>query len=250
MKAASLIVALVIASLLAVAHTAPAAQQQQQHHDHAHAGVSVEDATVSLPDTYKVQFENEWVKVTRVHYAPHAKLPAHSHPALASAYVYLNNSGPVVFRHVDGNRGAITRQPTLLGSFRLFRAVPGEIHEVENQAALPSDFLRVEFKTDPVDPPTLRGKYLPEPTFDEPLQKVQFENGQVRITRLFWPRGKSLELAGGPHPSLLVSLTEGERGRLQWVPAGQSHRLDNNTLPTMEGLRFEFKSGPIELTHP
>ena len=246
MKAASLAAVLLIATTSALAQNAPASQQQHIHnHDHDHSGAAVEDATVTLPDVYKLQLENDWVKVTRVRYAPNVKLPAHAHTALASAFVYLNNSGPVVFRHIGDNRGAITRQPTLSGSFRLFRAVPGEVHEVENHSIYPSDFLRIEFKTDPVNPTTLRGKYLPEPTFDEAQQKVQFENGQVRITRLYWPRGTSIDLTSGASPSLLVSITEGDMGRLQWLDAGESQKLENTTRPDMAALRFEMLTTPM-----
>ena len=246
MRAVSLAAVLVIASSAALAQQAPPVPPSP-HHDHAHDG-AVEDATVTLPDVYKLAFENDFIKVTRVHYQPHAKLPAHAHTALASAFVYLNNSGPVMFKHIGGDRGVITRQPTFAGGFRLFRAVPGEIHEVENPSALPSDFLRIEFKTNPVNPATLRGKFLPEPTFDQPLQKVQFDNAQLRITRLFWPRGTSIELAGGPHPSLLVSLAEGEMGRLQWLAVGEGTTLVNTTRPAMDALRFELKTAPMQLT--
>ena len=255
MKAASLVAVLLIATASVLAQT-PATPQQppavqpprvwddgQQPHDDDHHCI-VEDATVTLPDVYKLQFENEWVKVTRVHYGPTVKLPAHAHTAWATAYVYLNSSGPVVFRHVGGPNGTVTRAPTMRGGFRLFRAVPGELHEVENTTATPSDFLRVELKTDPVDPRSLRGKYLPEPTFDEPLQTVQFENAQVLITRLFWPRGRAIDIAAGDHPSLIVSLSEGDMGALTWINAGQATRLENTTLPAMDALRFELKTLP------
>jgi hypothetical protein len=55
------------------------------------------DPVITLPDSYKLQFENDWVRVVKVTYAPHMKLPAHSHTTWATAYVYLNDSGPVIF---------------------------------------------------------------------------------------------------------------------------------------------------------
>jgi hypothetical protein len=84
----------------------------------ASATLVAQDAITTLPDNYKLQFENAWVKVTRVHYPAHAKVPAHTHTALACAYVYLNDSGPVVFKHVGAEYGAVTRQPVKAGSFR------------------------------------------------------------------------------------------------------------------------------------
>ena len=56
-----------------------------------------QDPTKTLPEAYKVEFENDYVKVVRVHYDAGAKLPEHTHPAGTTAYVYLNDSEGVVF---------------------------------------------------------------------------------------------------------------------------------------------------------
>src|SRR2546425_8931175 len=101
---------------------------------------SAQDPLKALPQAYKLQFENDWVKVTRVHYAPHEKLPPHQHTQSASAYVYLNDSGPVVFKHIDLPYGAVTRPATKEGTFRLYQGLK-EIHEVESLSDVPSDFL-------------------------------------------------------------------------------------------------------------
>src|SRR4029079_6533168 len=146
--------------------------------------VLAQDPLKTLPNAYKLEFENEWVRVVRVHYAPHEKLPAHEHTPTASAYVYLNDGGPVVFNHVDKEDGAVTRPATKAGSFRVYHGIQ-EHHEVENQSDVPSEFLLVEFKTDPVNEESLRGKYCREDyPAGENFQKVQFENEQIRITRL------------------------------------------------------------------
>jgi hypothetical protein len=139
----------------------------------------------------------------------------------------------------------VTRAATTSGGFRLFRAVPDEMHEVENTSPLPSDFLRIEFKTDPVEPRTLRGKYLPEPAVDEPLQKVQFENKQLKVTRMFWPPGKSLAIAQTTVPALLVLLKPGEMGVVRWLPKGHSETITNTAAESMEALRFELLTTPI-----
>ena len=123
---------------------------------------AAQEAIKVLPDSYKLQFENEYVRVTRVHYEPQAKLPAHTHTPLASAYVYLSDSGPVVFKHVGADYGAVTRRPVVARSFRVYPGVD-EIHEVENLGTIASDFLRVEFKTDPVAPGTA-ARHIPAGT--------------------------------------------------------------------------------------
>jgi hypothetical protein len=82
-----------------------------------------QDPIKVAPEAYQMEFENEWVKVTRVHYAPRVKIPAHDHTETGAAYVYLNDSGPVIFKHIGLSYGAITRPETKAGSFRLYKAV-------------------------------------------------------------------------------------------------------------------------------
>ncbi|HYV04367.1 MAG TPA: hypothetical protein VFB82_07270 [Blastocatellia bacterium] len=221
-----------------------------------------QDPAQALPQAYKLKFENDWVKVTRVHYAPKEKLPSHPHTQTASAYVYLNDSGPVVFKHIGLDYGAITRPPTKAGSFRLYRGLK-EMHEVENNSDLPSDFLRVEFKTEPVGDKNLRGRFFREEyPAGENFEKVQFENEQVRITRLVVAPGKSLPIATTPtEPALLVALTRSEfklqesknkrstlkleMGDSGWIDAGQQKGFENRGSAPAEMLRFDFKTKPL-----
>lgn len=203
--------------------------------------VTAQDAVKILPDNYKVAFENEYVRVTRVHYGPHAKLPGHTHTSLASAYVYLNDSGPVAFKHVGAAYGAVTRKPTKARSYRLYRGID-EIHEVENLSPLPSDFLRVEFKTDPVDPPTLRGVFLSPAPSPEASEVFEFENAQIRVSRFLAPAGRSIAVAAVDRPSVLVSLSAGEEGRVAWLDKGRSHHIAGATGAPAEVLRFLLKT--------
>ena len=221
-----------------------------------------QDPLKVLPKAYKLQFENEWVKVVRVHYAPHEKLPAHEHTPTASAYVYLNDGGPVVFNHIDKDYGAVTRPATKAGSFRVYRGIQ-ELHEVENKSDLPSDFLRVEFKTEPVNVKSLIGRYHRQQyPAGENFQKVQFENEQIRITRLVCAPGRKLDLSASPgEPSLLVALSAAELkvnranaktariklgvGQSRWAEADKQEQLENTGTMPAELLRFEFKTKPL-----
>jgi len=219
-----------------------------------------QDPASVLPKAYKLQFENQWVKVTRVHYDPYEKLPSHQHTLYPAAYVYLNDSGPVVFKHKDLPYGAVTRPPTKARSFRLYQAVK-EMHEVENLSELPSDFLRVEFKTEPVNEKALRGRFLSEqPDATGNLEKVQFENEQVRITRLVCRRGKPLQISTtSSEPALLMSLTSSglemngdgkptkmrlEPGKTIWIEPGKAAQLSPTGADSIELLRFDFKTKP------
>ncbi len=210
--------------------------------------MSAQDAEVTLPDAYKMQFENEWVKVVRVHYAPYVKLPAHAHTKMASAYVYLSDSGPVIFRHIGAEYGSATRAAVKAGTFRLWRAI-GETHEVENTTELASDFLRVEFKTEPRQERTLKGRYQSEVVPPgENLETVQFENAQIRVTRLVCAPGRTLDLHPSGVPSLIVALTPApalEMGGQRWIPARHAEPLTNGGSAPFELLRFEFLTPPI-----
>ena len=214
------------------------------------------------PQAYKLEFENEWVKVARVHYAPHEKIPVHDHTKAAAAYVYLNDSGPVVFKHIGLDYGAITRPAAKAGSFRLYRAVK-EVHEVENTSDLPSDFLRVELKTKAINESSLRGRYFREDyPAGENYKKVQFENEQIRVTRLVCAPGKRLDVsANSTEPALLIALSPARLnavepkaknprltlapGKTLWVATNQQRLLENGGDTPIELLRFDFRTGPV-----
>jgi tetratricopeptide (TPR) repeat protein len=219
-----------------------------------------QDPVKVAPDAYKPEFENDYVKAQRVHYAPHVKIPEHDHPSLGAAYVYLNDAGPVVFKHVGLSYGAVTRPAVKAGSFRLYKAVK-ETHEVENPGDTPSDFLRIEFKTEPAkDPNTLRGKFFREDVPEgENFQKVQFENEQVRITRLLCAAGKKCESAASmTEPALFVALTPAQfkpaqgklvrltLGQTRWLEAGKKEQWENSGKEAAEFLRFDFKTAPLK----
>jgi quercetin dioxygenase-like cupin family protein len=221
--------------------------------------ISAQDPLKVLPDSYKLQIENDWVRVMRVHYPPHAKLAAHDHTKAAAAYVYLNNGGPVLFKHVGLSYGAVQRPATVDGAFRLYQAVD-EVHEVENPNDTPSDFLRVEFKTEPLGARRLRGRYPPEPyPAGENYSKVQFQNEQVRVTRLACAPQKPCDLSPeATLPALLVSLTPArvglangepwtvEKGQSEWLPVGSKRVVENKEKQPAEFLLFELKTAPVK----
>jgi hypothetical protein len=221
-------------------------------------GLASQDPITTLADSYAKQFENEWVRVVRVYYRPHAKLPAHAHNALPAAYVYLNDGGPVLFKHIGTSYGAATRPATKAGGFRVFRGID-EIHEVENASELPSHFLRVEFKTDAKDVSTLKGRFYREVVAPgENLEKVQFENEQVRITRLVHASQQPFRVAtAASEPSLLIALRDArlrERGGSEiavrvgqewWLSTGATLVMENVGPEPSEFLRFDFKTPPM-----
>jgi hypothetical protein len=220
-----------------------------------------QEATQTVPWAYKLQFENEWVRVIRVHYEPREKLPAHAHTKWPCVYVYLNDGGPVIFRHKDWDHPELTRPATKAGSFRVSPTTAvNEVHEVDNPNDTPSDFLRVEFKTEAVGRKSLRGRfYRDEYPANENYRKVQFENEQIRVTRLVCAPRKSLEVsASSSEPALFVSLSAGRArtkaaakeialglGQTIWAPGGQQEKFENLGEAPLEFLRFDLKTAPV-----
>lgn len=222
---------------------------------------AAQDPTKVAPEAYKRQFENEWVKVTRVHYGPYAKVPIHDHTRWPAAYVYLNNSGPINFTHVGWDEPVLTRPPTKAGSFRLSPTTAvGETHRVENPTGIPSDFLRVEFKTESVDRELMRGHFERKtPPSARNSRKVEFENGQIRVTRLLGAPHRALDLnPASTRPALIVALTSGrvsstgerattktlEPGNTVWIGSGHRERLENLGDAPIELLMFDLKTSP------
>ena len=188
---------------------------------------SGQDPTKTLPEAYKIQFENDYARVVRVHYDAGAKLPEHTHPAGTTVYVYLNDSDGVVFAHSGRSNRAVTRPAVKTGAVRIASG-PDETHTAENPASTPSDFLRIVVKTDATGPRSVRRL---SPT------DAEFLNKQIRITRLTVAAGNPMTLKGQPEPSLLITIPSGVT---QWVEANAPVTL---TAPG-EFLRLDFLTPP------
>jgi quercetin dioxygenase-like cupin family protein len=184
---------------------------------------SAQDPAKTLPDAYKVEFENDYVRVIRVHYDAGAKLPDHTHPAGTTVYVYLNDSEGVVFRHSGRSTRAVTRPAVTAGSVRVASG-PEEHHTAENPASTPSDFLRIWLKTDDGAAGRTMRRLTPGDR--------EYATKQLTITRLTGP----LTVTTTDHPALVVALPT---GTTLWVPAGRQQ-----TLEAGEHLRLDFLTAP------
>lgn len=209
-------------------------------------GVVASIGAQALPSNYKLQFENAWVRVTEVRYAPMEKVTAHSHTPYPSAYVYLNDGPPVVFRHVGGKGMAATRAATKAGAFRVYKGIE-EIHEVENTGNAASEFLRVELKTAPLEPGSFFGRYERSAPAIEPT--VHFDHSQVRISRVWVNPGQTTELTTSEDPALVIALGSGvglKVGESKWIETSSAARVSNTSRAPVDLLRLDFKTRPIE----
>lgn len=104
------------------------------------------DPVVSLPKNYQLEFENDWVRIVRVHYDANSELPDHEHPGGMTLYLYFNANEGVMFKH-DEHDAAFPRPPVQPGVIRIKPATL-EHHTVQNTGSTPSDFIRILLKTE------------------------------------------------------------------------------------------------------
>lgn len=129
-----------------------------------------QDAQVVAPRSYRPEFENARVRVTRVVYQPREKIASHDHPENPTIYVYLRDSGPVRFVHAGADPFTLTRPGVRAGGFRLSKGAK-ETHSVESLTDQLTEYLRVEFKGLTVDRQLFRGRFPPEPRAAVPRRR-------------------------------------------------------------------------------
>jgi hypothetical protein len=190
----------------------------------------LQDPTKSLPDAYKVQFENDYVRVVRVHYDAGVKLAEHTHSAGTTVYVYLNDSDGVVFKHYGDNTRSVTRPPVKAGGIRISTG-PEEHHTAENTASTPSDFLRIWLKTDNSTSRNVRRI---------PPSENEFSNAQLRVTRIKLEQHDTQTIAA-KDAALVIELPSGQT---QWIAAGSSTEIANHEVPLLDLVRIDFLTKP------
>jgi quercetin dioxygenase-like cupin family protein len=104
------------------------------------ATASAQDAAKADAKHYKVEFENDQVRVLRIHYGPHEKGNMHSHPA--GVVVYLTDTkGKFTFpdgKTMDSGAKAGTVVWT-----------DATTHQPENTGDQPFDVIQIEMKQKP-----------------------------------------------------------------------------------------------------
>jgi hypothetical protein len=137
--------------------------------------VYAQDPYATLPRNYRVEFENESVRVSRVNYFPGDRLAVHSHPSIPTVYVYLTDGGPIRFTHKTP-QFTLERPQVKAGGVRFNRNAQVETHEVEYLGDTPCEYLRIELKNTP-GPRHRDARLRGEADFP-------WEDPQVRISRV------------------------------------------------------------------
>jgi hypothetical protein len=182
-----------------------------------------QEPTKTLPKSYKLEFENDRVRVVRVHYDAKAKLPEHEHPGGITVYFYFNASPGVLFQHDDGV--PITRPAVQPGAIRIGSG-PGEHHTVTNLADTPTDFLRVLLKNTDV---AVKGR----PMSRMPPGVMEYDNAMLHINRINVQPGTKTRVEARSFPILRIAWIP---GKTEWkIAAKDGYRfLDKGTTEEFE----------------
>jgi hypothetical protein len=186
-------------------------------------------AAFAEEDPCKLEFENDWVRVSRVTYPPFGKSKTkHNHPAIPTVYVYLNDSGPIRFKHDEGV--VIERRAVKAGQIRFNRGMV-ETHEVESMSDTTSEYLRIEMKTEPLELPRRDVRIAAD-------ENTGFENAMFKIEKLVCSPNE--KCAGANQPSVVVNLND---RKVTWVKDG-SPALENSGSEPAKLIRVALKTAP------
>jgi hypothetical protein len=209
-----------------------------------------QDPLLTLPNNYKLIFDNAEVAVIRAHYGAHEKIPVHDHTAFATVFVYLSDSGQVRIDHAeDGKIEAVVRPPTVKGAYRVAAGI-AERHSIENLGDTSSDFLRIELKH--VSLATLKEPFRGKApsSLTQSQDAVEFSAPGLQIERIVCVQASPCSVKPLPSPSLIVSFTPievastpgkkeaMEAGAVRWVPASQGLAIASNSSAPEQILRI------------
>jgi hypothetical protein len=210
-------------------------------------GVLGQDPYQVAGDHYHLIFENAWARASRVTYGPHETAPVHEHPPTpTTVYIYLTDGGEFRFRHITGFKVSgytITRPAVKAGAIRFAHSAP-ETHSVEYLGDAPTEYVRIELRTEPLDTP-IRDVRIPPAsppvTTDPSVSAIrkEFENGQLRILRVVCAARQPCPASQNPDdPAITTVLTGPDKGAVRWSPKAERG--------PREEVRIELKTSPVE----
>ncbi len=183
------------------------------------------------PSDSKIEFENDSVRVVRVHYNPHEKTAVHDHPATPTVFVYITDGGRLRLGH-EGTE-PVVRPPVKMGGIRFQKGV-FERHWVEELDGVESEYLRIELETRPVD--------LPESDVRRaPADRTPYESGMIRILRVTCAPQSPCPVSAHPEDPAVVVFRNG----FVWRAAGDPP-ISNAAGEPVEQVRVELKTEPLK----
>lgn len=206
------------------------------------ACAQAQDPYLVAADHYHLLFENAWARASRVAYGPYETAPVHEHPPTpTTVYIYVTDGGEFRFKHMTGFKVSgytITRPAVKAGAIRFAHAAP-ETHSVEYLGDAPTEYVRIELRTEPLDVP-VRDVKIPPAAMDPAKSAIrkEFENGQIRILRVVCAAGEKCPASQNPKDPAIVTVMSGpNRGAVRWSPKAETGPL--------EEVRIELTTDPV-----
>jgi hypothetical protein len=180
----------------------------------------------------KIEFENAWVRVVRVHYLAHEKTRYHDHPSTPTVYIYTTDGGRLRILH-DEKEEPVMRPVVKANGIRFNRGA-FEHHQVEEMDGVASEYLRLELKIAPVD--------LPEKDVRRgPNDATPYESGMLRILRVTCPANGDCPVSAHPEDPAVEVIGS----KFRWTaPNGREYSNASNAPVSM--VRVELKTKPVE----
>jgi hypothetical protein len=210
------------------------------------------DPLVADPQHYKLEIENQWVRVIREHMGPREMMPMHQHPAPGAVIVFLTD------RH--------NRLTTPAGAAQELRNHAGELmwsppsaHKGENLDAAQFEAVQIEPRRPsgvvitpaPAEP-------MDAPTVDPQHYHVEIDNEYVRVLRVAIAPHEKLALHKHPDTkAVLVQLTDQNlrlwrtdgtmteskyaAKQVRWVESAGAHQDENMSDTPLRFIRIELK---------
>ena len=197
------------------------------------ATLIAQDPIATAPKNYKLEFENDFVRVIHASLAPKDHIVVHQHPTFPTVYVYLTDAGTTRFTHIEPSY-TIERAPVRAGGVRYNRNAHIETHVVDNLTGDASEYLRIELKTTP-DSPHRDQRLAPE-------DQTPIEDAQVKISRQTCASGAVCAVPS--RPAVIVWLDD---RTVSWFEPGVStpRRAASSAL---RQLWIELKTKPLATT--
>ncbi len=199
------------------------------------------------PETQKVVFENDLVRVLDIRVPPGVFEPKHSHPR--GVTIALSDYDNETKSIPDGK---VNRGHTKFAEVKFVEPVT---HEARNTGTVLQHVIRIELKKDapanPAKPDALDG-----PVVCKDTQKILFENAYVRAIEDRLPAGgfspkhshqrgllvilNDFDAEAKPFPSGKVARTHYTKGSVAWNDA-QMHEVKNVGKTELYAVRIEVK---------
>ncbi len=210
------------------------------------AAEQVQDATVVDPVHYKVEFENERMRVVRITYGPGEASVMHHHPDHVTVMLTPLTAE---FTLPDGS----TQPVEVAAGDHLW--VAAGAHQPRSTSDQPFEAVSIEIKAGAAGGEAANEGDADPTVVDAAHYKVEFENERVRVVRITYGPGEASVMHHHPdHVAVMLSdghfafeAADGSSQEMQFAagehifaPAG-NHRPKNLTEATMKAVLVELK---------